>query len=166
MVHLPYLQPFADMNKRTSRLAANIPLFRANLCPLTFLDVPEQAYNRAALGVYEMTRVELLRDLYVWAYERSTQEYLSIKQDLPEPDPIRLAWRDFIRQAIREVIAHPERDPLACLQQAVAERVPEGEQAGVQALTIEELRRLHEGVLARYGLRQSEYATWKAVHGH
>ena len=40
MVHLPYLQPFADMNKRTSRLAANLPLFRANLCPLTFLDVP------------------------------------------------------------------------------------------------------------------------------
>ncbi|MBK8019057.1 MAG: Fic family protein, partial [Betaproteobacteria bacterium] len=25
MVHLPYLQPFADINKRTSRLAANIP---------------------------------------------------------------------------------------------------------------------------------------------
>ena len=43
MVHLPYLQPFADINKRTSRLAANLPLFRANLCPLTFLDVPEQA---------------------------------------------------------------------------------------------------------------------------
>lgn len=65
MVHLPYLQPFADINKRTSRLAANLPLFRANLCPLTFLDVPEQAYSRATLGVYEMTRVELLRDLYV-----------------------------------------------------------------------------------------------------
>ncbi len=67
MVHLPYLQPFADINKRTSRLAANLPLFRANLCPLTFLGVPEQAYSRATLGVYEMTRVELLRDLYVWA---------------------------------------------------------------------------------------------------
>lgn len=37
-----------------------------------------------------MTRVELLRDLYVRAYERSTQEYLAIKQDLAEPDPIRL----------------------------------------------------------------------------
>jgi Fic family protein len=45
MVHLPYLQPFADVNKRTSRLAANLPLIRANLCPLTFLDVPEQAYS-------------------------------------------------------------------------------------------------------------------------
>ena len=92
MVHLPYQQPFADINKRTSRLAANLPLFRVNLCPLTFLDVPEQAYSRATLGVYEMTRVELLRDLYVCAYERSTQEYLAIKQDLAEPDPLRLAW--------------------------------------------------------------------------
>ena len=107
----------------TSRLAANLPLFRANLCPLTFLDVPEQAYSRATLGVYEMTRVELLRDL-------------------------------------------PELEPMACIQRAVAERVTTNEQAGVQALTVEQLRRLHEGVLARYGLRPSEYTAWKAMHGH
>ncbi|WP_371763434.1 Fic family protein [Massilia sp.] len=166
MVHLPYLQPFADINKRTSRLAANLPLFRANLCPLTFLDVPEQAYSRATMGVYEMTRVELLRDLYVWAYERSTQEYLAIKQNLAEPDPLRLAWRDLIKQAIRDVVLHPDREPLACIQRAVAENVPEQKQPNVQALIVEELRRLHEGVLARYGLRPSDYATWKAVHPH
>jgi Fic family protein len=166
MVHLPYLQPFADINKRTSRLAANLPLFRANLCPLTFLDVPEQAYSRATLGVYEMTRVELLRDLYIWAYERSTQEYLVIKQDLAEPDPLRLAWRDFIKQTIREVITHPELEPFSNIQRSVAKRVPKHEQPNVQALLVEELRRLHEGVLARYGLRPSEYAAWKAVHGH
>lgn len=166
MVHLPYLQPFADINKRTSRLAANLPLFRANLCPLTFLDVPEQAYSRATLGVYEMTRVELLRDLYVWAYERSTREYLVIKQDLVEPDPLRLAWRDFIKQTLRTVITHPELDPLSCIERIVAEHVPEGGQQDVQALIVEELRRLHEGVLARYGLRPSEYAAWKSRHGH
>ncbi|UZE28456.1 Fic family protein [Pseudomonas asplenii] len=166
MVHLPYLQPFADINKRTSRLAANLPLFRANLCPLTFLDVPEQAYSRATLGVYEMTRVELLRDLYVWAYERSTQEYLAIKQDLAEPDPLRLAWRDLIKQAIRDVVQQPELDPLSVIQQVVSDSVSEPEQADVRALLIEELRRLHEGMLARYGLRPSEFATWKAEHGH
>jgi len=166
MVHLPYLQPFADINKRTSRLAANLPLFRANLCPMTFLDVPEQAYSRATLGVYEMTRVELLRDLYLWAYERSTQEYLAIRQNLSEPDPLRLAWRDFIKQTIREVILHPQLDSLLCIQRAVKQRIPEAEQAGVYALMVEELRRLHEGVLARYGLRPSEYNAWKAVHGH
>ena len=87
IVHLSYLQPFDDINKRTSRLAVNLPLFRANLCPLTFLDVPEQADSRATPGMYDLTRVELLRDLYIWDCELSTQECLTIKQDLAEPDP-------------------------------------------------------------------------------
>ncbi|MDB5850346.1 MAG: filamentation induced by cAMP protein Fic [Rhodoferax sp.] len=160
MVHLPYLQPFADINKRTSRLAANLPLFRANLCPLTFLDVPEKAYSRAVLGVYELTRVELLRDLYVWAYERSTQEYLAIKQDLAEPDPTRLAYRDLIKQVVRDVVRQPEADALARVQQAVTSQVPATDQANVLALVLEELRRLHEGVLARYGLRPAELKAW------
>jgi Fic family protein len=50
MVHLPYLQPFEDVNKRVSRLAANIPLIRHNLCSLSFIDVPELAYIDAMLG--------------------------------------------------------------------------------------------------------------------
>jgi Fic family protein len=166
MVHLPYLQPFADINKRTSRLIANLPLFRANLCPLTFLDVPQHAYCHAVLGVYEMTRVELLRDLYVWAYERSTQEYLAIKQELAEPDPLRLAWRDFIKQTIRDVVTHPDRDPLDSIQRATDADVPNSERADVQALVVEELRRLHEGVLARYGLKPSDLVKWKARHPH
>lgn len=162
MVHLPYLQPFADINKRTSRLAANLPLFRANLCPLTFLDVPEQAYSRAILGVYEMTRVELLRDLYVWAYERSTQEYLAVKQELAEPDPLRLAWRDFIKQAIHAVVTQADGDPLSIIEKSVSTGVPESDRDNVRALLIEELRRLHEGVLARYGLKPSAFAEWTA----
>jgi fido (protein-threonine AMPylation protein) len=162
MVHLPYLQPFADINKRTSRLAANLPLFRANLCPLTFLDVPEQAYSRAVLGVYELTRVELLRDLYVWAYERSTQEYLAIKQELAEPDPMRLAYRAVIKEAVRQVVQRLDADTLGAIAQAIAP-VPPADRDEVQALVVQELRRLHEGVLARYGLRPSELSAWKAA---
>lgn len=71
-------------------------------------------------------------------------------------DPTRVAWRDFIKQTIREIITHPELDPLSCIQQAVMKHIPEQERASVQALVIEELQRLHEGVLARYGLRPSE----------
>ena len=161
MVHLPYLQPFADINKRTSRLAANLPLFRANLCPLTFLDVPAAAYSHATLGVYELTRVELLRDLYVWAYARSTQEYQAIAQELAEPDPLRLAWRDLIKQTVRLVVQQPQVDTLAVLAQAL-EPVPTADRADVHALLVQELQRLHEGVLARYGLRPSELVAWKA----
>jgi hypothetical protein len=43
----------------------------------------------------------------------------------------------------------------------VVKHIPDDEQANVQALIIEELRRLHEGVLARYGLRPSEYVLWR-----
>ncbi|MGH8139035.1 MAG: Fic family protein [Steroidobacteraceae bacterium] len=161
MVHLPYLQPFADVNKRTSRLAANLPLIRANLCPLTFLDVPEQAYSRAMLGVYELTRVELLRDLYVWAYERSTHEYLAVRRDLASPDPLRLAYREAIRKAIRDVVTRPDEESLTVIDNVVAELVKEEDRSSVRAMVIEELRRVHEGTLARYGLRQSEFLRWR-----
>jgi len=164
MVHLPYLQPFADINKRTSRLAANLPLIRANLCPLTFLGVPEQAYSRAILGVYELTRVELLRDLYVWAYERSTQEYLAIKQDLAEPDPIRLAFRDVIKQTVYQVVINYKQDPINVIHRELDKHVKDSQnRSSIEALIIDELRRLHEGVLARYGLRPSDYIVWKSV---
>jgi len=162
MVHIPYLQPFADLNKRTSRLAANLPLIRENLCPLTFLDVPEEAYTRAILGVYELTRVELLRDLFVWAYERSTQELLAIKQDLVEPDPIRLKYRGLMKDTINQVVVNNQKEPLKIIKKLVSEQVKVPKDCeSVEAMIIEELRRLHEGVLARYGIRPSEYQHWK-----
>lgn len=163
MVHLPYLQPFADINKRTSRLLANLPLIQANLCPLTFLDVPEDAYSQAILGVYELTRVELLRDLFMWAYERSTQEYLALKQNLVQPDPLRLAYRELIKTTIREVVQSREQDPITVVRRCLGARELGMDRDNVEALIVEELRRLHEGVLARYGLRPSELTAWQAA---
>ena len=57
MVHLPYLQPFVDVNKRVSRLAMNIPFIRDNLAPLSFVEVP--ARTRRAVD----DAVEALRSL-------------------------------------------------------------------------------------------------------
>ena len=78
---------------------------------------------------------------------------------------MRLAWRDFIKQTIREVVLQPKLDPLTSIERAVIDKIPDHERPAVQALIIEELRRLHEGVLARYGLRPSEYTLWKKDHG-
>jgi len=49
----------------------------------SFIDVPDRAYAGAMLGVYELNRIELLRDVFVWAYERSCQQYLAIAGYLP-----------------------------------------------------------------------------------
>ena len=65
MVQQPYLQPFDDVNKRVSRLAANIPLLVHNLAPLSFVDVPEHTYVQGMLGVYELNRIELLNDVFL-----------------------------------------------------------------------------------------------------
>ena len=88
MVHLPYLQPFVDVNKRVSRLAANIPFIQNNLCPLSFIDVPDRAYIDGILGVYELNRIELLRDVFCWAYERSSLRYSVLRsgtRSIPSP---------------------------------------------------------------------------------
>ncbi len=85
MVHLPYLQPFDDVNKRVSRLAANIPLIRSNLSPLSFTDVSQSAYTDAILGVYELNDVSLLRDVFFWAYERSAARYAAARQSSGSP---------------------------------------------------------------------------------
>jgi hypothetical protein len=71
MVHLPYLQPFEDMNKWVSRLSANIPFLDRNLSQLSFIEVPDEACIKGMLGIYEFNRVELFRDVYIWAYQRS-----------------------------------------------------------------------------------------------
>ena len=105
--------------------------------------------------------MELLRDLYVWAYERSTQEYMAIKQGLVEPDPLRLTWRELIKQTIRDVVMSTDADGLSIIDARVAAKVPTPERSNVKALIVEELRRLHEGVLARYGLRPSEFTAWE-----
>jgi len=60
MTQLPYLQPFDDVNKHVSRIAANISFLRATLSPLSFTDLPRDLYPHAMLGVYELNRIELL----------------------------------------------------------------------------------------------------------
>jgi Fic family protein len=163
MVFLPYLQPFDDVNKRVSRLAANIPFLRANLCPLSFTDVPRDLYNQAILGVYELQRVELLRDVFLWAYRRSAERYAAIQQSLGEPDPFRLKYRQPIRELIADVIRGglSRRDALALLTRWTRENVPEEEEERFREVAESELLAVHEGNFARYRIKPSEFRAWR-----
>jgi hypothetical protein len=160
LVHIPYLQPFDDVNKRVSRLAANIPLFKQNFCPLTFLGVPQRTYISGLLGVYEMTRIELLADVFVWAYERSTREYLAVRQSISDPDPVRLRYHRQIHDLVGRLVRELNADPLAVIQEEAA-KLPDSHRATFTENVTDDLKRLHEGVLARYGLRTSEFEIWR-----
>ena len=75
MAFMPYLQPFQDGNKRTSRLAMNIPLVKASLAPFSFTAVNKADYMFALLAFYERGRVDFLADVYVQAYQVSADKY-------------------------------------------------------------------------------------------
>ncbi|MCA1602050.1 MAG: Fic family protein [Acidobacteria bacterium] len=164
MVHLPYLQPFEDVNKRVSRLAANIPLIRQNLSPLSFIDVPERAYVEGLLGVYELNRVELLRDVFVWAYERSSQRYVAVRQSLGEPNKFRLKFRNEIIQVVGEIIRGRVAPTMEEVSKAASECVPADHLDDFVRMTIKDLENLHEGNFARFSLRPSEYQAWREVY--
>jgi hypothetical protein len=162
MVHLPYLQPFDDVNKRVSRLGANIPFIRRNLCPLSFVDVPEQDYVEGTLAVYETGRIELLRDVFVWAYERSAERYGVLKGSLVEPDPFRLAHREALRAVVAAVVRANEPPSEDVVERRARDAVADADLARFVDLVLGDLRHLHEGNVARYGLRPSELAGWSA----
>ena len=163
LVHLAYLQGFEDVNKRVSRLAANIPLIRGNLCPLSFVDVPERAYVDGVLAIYELNRVELLRDVFVWAYQRSSGRYSAVRQSLGEPDPFRLRYRALIAEVVARVVRREmgKQAATALARQRAAEQVSPADQARFIEVVETELMSLHEGNIARYRLRPAEYEAWR-----
>jgi len=163
MVHIPYLQPFIDVNKRVSRLGANIPLIRHNLCPLSFVDVPERAYVEGTLGVYELNRTDLLCDVFVWAYERSCQRYMAIRETVVDPDPVRLRYREAIIAIVAEIVRGHQHPNDAAVRAVATTLVPAQDLDRVTALALEDLNGLHEGNVARYRLRLSEYRAWQPL---
>jgi len=162
MVHIPYLQPFIDVNKRVSRLASNIPLIRHDLCPLSFIDVDERAYMDGLLSIYELNNIAVLRDVYMWAYERSCQRYVGIVQSMAEPDPLRLRYRNLISSVIKTIVERMDKPTAETVGKTLDEHThqPQDHNALLEMIQ-EEFTYLHEGNVGRYGLTPSQYYKWK-----
>jgi hypothetical protein len=164
MVHLPYLQPFEDVNKRVSRLAANIPLNRHNLVPLSFTDVPGDLYTKGLIAIYEFNRIELFRDVFLWAYERSARKYAEVRQTLGEPDAFRMRYRNEMREFITEVIRGAlSKGTASEAINAYSEKIPAADRQQFIETTQTELLGLHEGNFARFRVRPAEFKRWKEV---
>lgn len=165
MVQLPYLQPFDDVNKRVSRLAANVPLIKENLSPLSFTDVPRSVYTEAMLGVYELNNIGLLKDVFIWAYERSTARYAAVRQSLGEPDPFRLQHRAALREVIGEVVRGrmARTSAIAHVAAWAQKNIEAGDRNKFREIAESELLGLHEGNFARYQIRPSEFEAWQKV---
>lgn len=165
MAQIPYLQPFDDVNKRLSRLAANISFIVANLKPLSFTELPTKLYTQAMLGVYELNRIDLLKDVFIWAYERSAARYTAVRQSLGEPDAFRLKHRDTLREIIGDIVrqAMGRKSAIAYLVSWIEKHIEMPEREHFREVTETELLSLHHGNFARYRIRPGEFEAWWQV---
>jgi hypothetical protein len=163
-VQIPYLQPFEDVNKRVSRLAANTPLFSHNLCPLSFTDVPMRLYIEGLLGVYELNDISLFKEVFKWAYRRSASRYKVIQESLGTPDPIYLKHRDLIKQTVRNLVESltSRSDVPVKLDQLLDAKVDLEEKSEIINSIEKELTSLHEGNIARFNIGLSDFRKWSA----
>jgi hypothetical protein len=127
-------------------------------------DVPEKTYVRGMLGVYELNRIELLKDVFHWAYERSAARYVAIRQSLGEPDPFRMRYREAMRDIVADVATvGMDQKRAADAIAAKALQLPEADQARFIEIVETELLALHEGNFACYRVRPSVFNTWRAI---
>jgi len=157
LVHIPYLQGFFDINKRTSRVASNIPLLKADLAPMSFLAMDDAIYIDGLIGIYELNNVALLREIYIESYLASAEKYGVLRAEVDVPDKAAIAYRDFVRLAVRySVLSAKSFNPDEILSMAADAGVPEGDRDAVVNYTHQQFKGLHEGNLIRYKLKPSD----------
>jgi len=135
------------------------------LMPATKSRLTTRMLFPAVLGVYELNKIELLRDLYLWAHKRSADRYAAVRHSLGEPDPFRLKHRDALRQVIGTIVREKFDRAAAFkyLETWTAENLAEDERDEFQRVSEDEILALHEGNFARYQVRPSEFEAWRVV---
>jgi len=163
MVQLPYLQPFEDINKRVSRLVSNIPLMQNNLSPLSFIDVPKEDYIGGLLAVYELNNTKYLRDVFVWAYERSAQHYKLIQDTLIQPNLIVMRYKTELCDLVNFIITQNIRDQeiVSTIKQWSIQHIDQRYQKDFILLAEKEIASLHEGNIAIYHLSPDIFSRWR-----
>jgi Fic family protein len=76
LVFIPYFQIFLDINKRTSRMSANLPLLKHNMPLISLLAVERRDYIDAILAIYELHDPSLMAELYTNNYLLNMHRYI------------------------------------------------------------------------------------------
>lgn len=157
LLHVPYLQAFDDVNRRTSRIASNIPLLESDLAPMSFVTMDDRAYIDGLIGVYELNNVALFRDAYIDAYMASAENYKTLRAEIDTPDKAALVYRDFVRSAVRRsVLEWKAFRPDAVRNMATEAQIPDADREQVVTYVGQQFRNLHQGNIIRYHLRPND----------
>jgi Fic family protein len=97
MTRIPYVQVFANGNKRASRLAANAALLAGGMLPFSFADVDKSEYIRGMAAFYELGSTLVIEQTFIQGYARSVVRGSDI--------PVRMRTHGFDTDAVaRELV--------------------------------------------------------------
>jgi hypothetical protein len=107
----------------------------------------------------------LIRDVFLWAYERSSARYVALRQSLGDPDPFRMRHRAALRQVVGDVVraTMDQKAAAAHIAAWAARQLNEDDRARFIEAAETDLLGLHEGNFARYQVRPSEFVAWREV---
>lgn len=84
-----------------------------------------------------------------------------------EPDPLKIRYREALIQAVQAVVKGLRRPTPDVITALSKEYAAAADQAALAELLAAALKQLHEGSIARYRLRRSEFLAWVQVRdGH
>jgi len=162
LIQIAYLQAFMDINKRTSRLSANIALIKSNKVPLSFNELDKDDYISAMLAVYELNEVSPMVDLYYYSYLRTCQVYDATVESIGF-DPIRVKYRrqrrDLIARIIRELLF--DKDKEDCIENLCVNDIAADEHQLFIESVEDELRVLTVNTISGLGISQTEFEKWQ-----
>lgn len=75
---IAYIQPFADGNKRTSRMISNAILLAHDHCPFSLRDLDELEYKEALVLFYEQNSLALFKKIFVEQYRYAVENYFLV----------------------------------------------------------------------------------------
>jgi len=165
LVHISYLQAFSDVNKRTARLCANIPLITKNLVPLSFNDVNRDEYAAALIAIYELQDVRPIVDLFVFSYLRTCAAYDSTVKSIGY-DAIRVRYRSQRRAVIREIIMGELVNTVleAYIKENTGKIIPEEHRKEFIQDIMEDLEHMDESRTIGLGITPAQLSRWLNLH--
>ena len=86
-----------------------------------------------------------------------------MRQSLGTPDPFRIRYRMRVTEVVAAIVRGrmDKKSATAFIRREVAQHIPAEDQARFVEVAETELMSLHEGNIARYRLRPSEYQAWR-----
>jgi len=162
LLQISYLQAFEDVNKRTARLACNIPFIKENLCPLSFVGLPKEDYISAILIFYECNDVKPMVDLFRWAYLKSCERYDAVRQSIGNVDKFRVTYRKQRKECIGEVIRQNfHGNKIEDFAKKYCRKNNINKEDKFVAMIVTELDVLHSGAIVGTGISESQFNKWK-----